>query len=355
MRIAVIGGGINGLCTAECLAEHGHQVALFERGSLMAETSRNSSKLLHGGLRYLETFEFGLVAEALRERAWWLEHCPQHTRALQLTLPVYDWQSRPAWQVGLGIRLYHWLAGRRRLGDWQRLDAGQLRKRSPDLRSTGLRAAFTFYDGQMDDHALGLWIAARARERGVRIEEHCPVHRVTGDGDVEHAGGGEHFDRVVNVAGPWAEQLLLESGLAPRHHLQWVRGSHLLFAGECRHGWLLQAPQDARVFFVLPWQGHTLVGTTEVAQEVDAPIAAAEREIDYLLTAYNHYFEPQRGRADIVDTFAGVRPLLRSDRGLNAASREAVVDRNGRLVTVFGGKWTSARALARKVARCTER
>lgn len=347
LRVAVIGGGINGLASAWHLAHLGHQVTLFERDALVGATSRSSSKLLHGGLRYLENREFRLVREALHERDGWLQRVPQHAHPIRLAYPVYRGGRRPRWMIGAGMRLYDLLAGRTILPPARWEDAATLRARDPGLKAEGLRGAYLFSDGMMDDHALGLWVARQAVAAGVAVREHTPVDAVDTAGGVTVAGQRTAYDQVVNVAGPWAVALLARSGIGCPYRLDLVRGSHVVLDRPCPQPYLLEAPGERRVFFVLPWQGRTLVGTTEVRQGLDQPIACSAEEEAYLLRAYGHYV-PGAPPA-VVDRFAGVRPLLFSAADPGRATREYVIHREGHLVTVLGGKWTTALALGRKV------
>ncbi len=348
--IAVIGGGINGLCTAWELARRDARVTLFERGELMRETSRNSSKMLHGGVRYLENFEIRLVFEALRERAWWLQQCPHLSREMQLVMPVYRNGPRPRWMLKLGLTLYDLLAGKQNLTPHRWLSREELLQLDPQLKPEDLLGGFRYSDGQMDDYQLGLWVADRAREAGVEILENTEVQSLSVDGDLSVATGSRRFDAIANVAGPWAEQLLVQSGIPSSMKLDLIRGSHIVFAAEPAQPYLLQTARDGRVFFVLPYQGKTLVGTTEIRQRLDQPIVASEEEIDYLLQQYNTYFTPQRDRADIVATTAGLRPLIQSAANPRKVSREYVMVKQQKLLTVYGGKWTTARALGNKAA-----
>lgn len=350
LRVAVIGGGINGIMTAWELARGGHAVEVFERGRLMAATSAASTKLLHGGLRYLENGELRLVREGLRERAWWIERAPHLARPLQLILPVYTWSRRPPWMVRIGLGLYGMLAGNRSLGPsrWHNRDA--LLRLQPDLDPEQLRGGFTFWDGQMDDRALGLWAAGEAQGCGVRVHEDTAVARVDTDGGVWTDGGRTVFDRVVNVAGPWARQLLDASGIACRHDLDLVRGSHLILDRPCACGVLGEIRDERRIAFALPWQGRTLVGTTEVRQGLDAAPACSDAERDYILAFHNRLMRTPATAADVCGSFAGLRPLLRSHDDPSKATREYAIEISGRVISVFGGKWTTARALGERVA-----
>jgi glycerol-3-phosphate dehydrogenase len=246
---------------------------------------------------------------------------------------------------------YDLFAGGERLGWHQRFSAARLCRRAPELRPEGLIGGFSYSDGQMDDRALGLWALDRIRQQGVKLREHTPVERVDTEGGVLVGGRREQFDFVLNVAGPWAARLLEESAIAYRHKLELVRGSHLIVGRRIEHGYLLQSPDDGRICFVLPYQGRTLIGTTEVRQTLDQPIACSHSERDYLLRLFNAFLRPALRVDDIVETYSGLRPLVGApDAGLSEISRDYALEAIGRLLTVFGGKWTTARALGRKVA-----
>lgn len=354
MNIAVIGGGINGIMAAWELARRGCKVDLFEKDHLMSATSRASTKMLHGGLRYLEHGHFGLVREALRERSWWLAQAPEFTRSLEILLPIHAGQGRPRWQVAAGVRLYDLLAagtGFRR-GRWYA--GNEVQARLPMLESNGLRGAYSYWDGQMDDYRLGLWAANQAAKVGVRIHENSPVRQVEPEsGSVTLAERRVAFDRIVNVTGPWAGKLVAKSAVTSHYCLDLVRGSHLLLKGSIDCGCVLQVPGERRIVFVLPYQGNILLGTTEVRQQKPDHPVPEQSEIDYLLATYNRFFADRRSEADIVNAFAGLRPIVASKDDVSAASRESVIERRQRLINVFGGKWTTSRALAMEVADVT--
>jgi len=352
MRIAVIGGGINGLCSAWRLAKSGDDVTVFERARVMEATSAASSKMLHGGLRYLETGQFLLVREALRERDAWLARAPRLTRPLPILLPVYRSSRRPMWMLAVGMKLYDLLAGKSRLPKSESLTREQVVALAPTLKTDDLLGGFRYHDGQMDDRRLGLWVAEQCRQAGVVIKERVAVGSVSPDGTLMLATGEPMaFDQILNIAGPWAEKLLTDSGIEPRYRLDVVRGSHLVVACPCEHALLLEVPGDKRIFFVLPWKGHSLIGTTEVRQPLDAPIACSDEETDYLLKAYNHFHTRPITTADILETFAGIRPLVKSAGDPTRARRDYAFQRNGKLLSVFGGKWTTSLALAEKLKR----
>jgi glycerol-3-phosphate dehydrogenase len=333
------------------LAQAGHRVELFERDQIMAATSSASTKLLHGGLRYLETGQIRLVWEALHERAWWIGRAPHLAKPIRLLLPLYGNSSRSPWQVRLGLVLYDILATGSGFPRHRWHSAKQMVQLNPNLRADGLCGGFSFHDAQMDDRALGLWAAEQARTVGVVIHAGCEITGIDTTGELNIGQQVRRFDQIINVAGPWAEQLLRRAGIVSKYRLDLVRGSHIIFKQPCPAGCLLQVPGERRIFFVLPYQDKTLVGTTEVRQSLDQLIECDDDEAGYLLDAYNSYFCAKKAAADIVGRFSGLRPLVHSAADPSQATREYAIERHGLLTTVFGGKWTTARQLGLAVAR----
>jgi glycerol-3-phosphate dehydrogenase len=355
-HILIVGGGINGVMSAWSLARRGHDVELHERDTLMSATSSASTKLIHGGLRYLENREFRLVRESLHERAWWLEHASELVSPIPLLLPVYHDHERGPWLVRLGLWLYDRLAGQKNIAPHQWLSVPEVAQRCPHLKTDGLRGAFLFYDAQMDDHKLGLWAAEQAREAGTRFYEHSPVERIGTDGSLQIGKDVIRADLLINAAGPWARKLMDTAGVETASKLDLVRGSHLVVDRPCQQGLFLQVPHEQRICFLLPWKGKSLIGTTEVRQELDDPISCSQAEVDYLLAVHNHYVQDALDRDDILDTFAGLRPLFDSgSKDPGKTTREYELEWHGRSLHIFGGKWTSSRVLAERVADEAER
>jgi len=349
MNIGIVGGGINGLCCAWHLVGQGHQVRLYEKNKLMEATSRASSKLLHGGLRYLENGEFRLVRESLRERDAWIQRAPQLAKPLRLVMPIFEGARRSRWLVQAGLFLYDQLAGKSALPGAKWVTSQELINVDPFLNPRGLTGGFEFSDGQMDDYRLGLWVAEQAKAQGIEVTECAEVTCVDTEGRITTADGVTNVhDRIVNTAGPWAARLLERSGVRSDYRLDLVRGSHLVLERATRTAYLLEVPGERRIFFVLPWQGKTLVGTTEVRQSIDDSIECSDSERDYLLSAYKFYWPDTQ--PVVSNVYAGVRPLLHSADDPGKATREYAIQRTGRLITVLGGKWTTAMALAKKVA-----
>lgn len=353
-RIAVIGGGINGSGAAWELVRRGYDVTLFEKGRCGQQTSSKTTKMIHGGLRYLERLHLGLVRESLRDRAWLLAHLPELVKPLEILLPLYDDSPRSRTTIRTGLLLYDLLAGRRNIHRHRSWSVDDLLREMP-LRREGLRGGFSYWDAQVDDARLVRTVVRSAARDGATIREGVEVHAVRKEGEewvVQAAGAEPRFDFLVNAAGPWMNEFLARNGIRARYVLSLVRGSHIVLRRPVsRSGLLLQSIADRRVFFVLPWKETTLVGTTEVVHRrpLDG-VTAAPEEIDYLVQRYNHYMSEPITGDDVADSFAGVRPLVGRASNPSAIGRDFRVVRRENLVNVFGGKLTTFMSLSRKVA-----
>jgi len=290
------------------------------------------------------------VRESLRERGWLLEHLPSLVKPMEILLPVYRDSPRNRATIKLGLMLYDRLAGRANIAPHRSLSAAELAACAP-LVEKDLRGGFAYSDAQVDDFALVRTVVASAIRDGAAIREQTRVDSLRRDGDAWLVNG-ERFDLVVNATGPWMNELLAANGIRARYVLSLVRGSHIVLDRRVSEsGLLLQSTTDRRVFFVLPWKGRTLVGTTEVVQrESPDHVHATDEEIDYLLQRFNRYFREGASRDDVHSTFAGVRPLVGRATNPSAIGRDFRVVRSGSVINVFGGKMTTFMALARKVA-----
>ncbi len=366
----VIGGGIHGAAVARDAAGRGLRVMLAEKGDFASATSSASTKLIHGGLRYLEQFAFSLVRESLREREILMVAAPYLVQPARFLLPIYQDQKRPTWWLWAGLKLYDLLAGSRQLEKSGRLDDATMARLLP-LRQDGLKAVFTYTDCRTDDARLTLMVLLDARERGAHIANRCEVTRLapTEDGfwvtyRDESGNTGQVLARfVINAAGPWVNTLLERADLSlPRRGVRLVRGSHIVLpmpTPPIEDCFTLPLP-DGRVIFVLPWLSgrFLLVGTTDAPQETDPATAhCSDAERDYLLTAFNRFFPLPHGplgAADVVWAFAGVRALV-DDGAKNPSriTREAALcvhrQGHGGLISLYGGKLTTHRRLAEEV------
>jgi len=353
MKIAVIGGGINGAGVTWELARKGYDVTLFERGRCGAQTSSATTKMIHGGLRYLEGLHVGLVRESLRDRSWLLEHLPELVRPIEILLPVYQDSPRSRFTIAIGLTLYDLLAGRAKIRRHESRSAEELESMAPLIRE-GLRGGFSYWDAQVDDAALVRAVVESAQRDGATVREMTPVVGLRRDKKqwiVKTPREEWRFDMIVNAAGPWMNELLKENRIRSRYRLSLVRGSHLVLEQRVSDvGILLQSISDRRVFFVLPWKGTTLVGTTEVVQRSSLEdVHASQKEIEYLITRFNRYIREPISTEDVQSTFAGVRPLVGRRSNPSAIGREYRIQRKGNVINIFGGKMTTFMSLARKV------
>lgn len=354
-RIGIVGAGVNGTSIATACAARGHEVELFDSGLAFAETSRKSSRMLHGGIRYLEQGHFGLVREALLERDEWQQLAPGVTRVERFFFPIYEDSPRGRLLLYSGATLYQWLAGRFSVGKSRLHGIPEVIQAFPGLNPNGLRGAVSYCDVVMNDECLAQKLVAEAKYCGVSLHEHTPISRIETTGFLDINGTLQKFDHVINAGGPWASSLLERSGISSAFELEHVRGSHLILKADLKHALVFQIAADQRIVFAIPiGQGRTLFGTTEHAHNLAEPIVCSDQEIDYLLAIYNQYMTHQIDRTDIESTYSGVRPIVRrrseSLSNMSAASRDSEIEIIDQLINVFGGKWTSARRLGSKVA-----
>jgi len=366
--VFVVGGGINGVGIARDLAGRGYSVVLAERDDLGQHTSSSSTKLIHGGLRYLEYYEFGLVRKSLLEREVLLKSAPHIIRPLRFVLP-HDPSMRPAWMIRIGLFLYDHLARRAVLPGSEGINLRTHPAGEP--LKPAYTQAFMYSDGWVDDARLVLLTAIDARERGATILTRTPCVRAQRsaagwDVTMQDAAGTPTTVQarlLVNAAGPWAEQFLrahaqpAQGEDLARRHLRLVKGSHIvvprLFTHE--HAYLFQSP-DKRIIFGIPYEDDfTLIGTTDV--EIKGTPEAAhvdESEVNYLCEHASRYFKQTVSPGDVKWCYFGVRPLLDGEGGnVSALTRDYVLEPDtaaAPLLTVWGGKITTYRKLAEEAA-----
>jgi glycerol-3-phosphate dehydrogenase len=346
--LLIIGGGINGAAIAREAALNGLSVLLVEKGDLASGTSSASTKLIHGGLRYLEHYEFKLVREALIERERLLKAAPHLIYSMEFVLP-HQHTLRPKWMIRAGLFLYDHIGGTMSLPKSRGTRDGRYLAPLRDVRD-----GFVYSDAWVDDSRLVVLNAIDAAENGAEIRTRTELLSARREGGLWRAtlSDSEVTARaIVNAAGPWVAEIGQRLGLNSKAGARLIRGSHIivprLFEGT--HAYILQQP-DRRIVFAIPYEnGTTLVGTTDVPVESAADARISDVETDYLLGAVNRYFQKQTARADIRATYAGIRSLY--DDGASEArqvTRDYVLelDETGApLLSVFGGKITTARHL----------
>lgn len=372
--VLVIGGGITGAGVARDASMRGLRVALVEQNDFASGTSSRSSRLVHGGVRYLEHGQLGLVFESSHERRVLLRIAPHLVRPMPFVWPVYQGARITPWKLAAALTLYDALALFRNVARHQRLDARGVLAHEPRLRATRLAGGAQYWDAATDDARLTLVNILSARRAGAVVVNHARVLSLLRDGervtgarveDVESRTVIDVFARaVVNATGPWSDRV---ESMAHAGSVAGVRGSKGVHVSVPRSrvgnvsALTLIAPQDGRVMFVLPAGAFTIIGTTDTYDDVSPEdVRANARDVTYLLGAANHYFpDAMLTRADVVSTWAGLRPLAiaaggGSDPG--SASREhAIATTAPGLVRVTGGKLTTYRAMSSEVVDVVQR
>ncbi len=377
--LLIVGGGSSGAGIALDAASRGFRVAIVDKGDFSSATSSASSKLVHGGLRYLEYGEIRLVYEALAERRHLLRNAVHLVKPLRFVLPFFRDSRLPRWKGRVGLWAYDLLAGSHNLGRSRDLSTLRLRNAFPALRSGVMLGGAAYWDAQMDDARLGLAIVRSAVQHGafacnylegINFDLRGPLSEVqlrdsfTGEMQLVRAR------QVLNAAGPWVDAVRRLAGeQTAAAELQPTKGVHIIVAGtpyadggeplSRETAFTLLHPSDGRVFFVLPWHGQTLIGTTDTFYDmtVDSLTVTPEEE-GYLLEGFNHYFSHLLKREDIRGRFAGLRPLLRSaSDDPSSRSREyKLIEGPHSLLSIAGGKWTTYRHMSEVVTdRIAER
>ncbi len=362
--ILVIGGGASGAGIAVDAAIRGYSVLLLERDDFGKGTSSRSTKLVHGGVRYLEQGNVSLVMEALKERGILLENAPHLVHDQPFVVPNYSWWETPFY--GIGLKIYDLLAGKYGFGRSRILSLDETIERLPNIRRDGLRGGVIYHDGQFDDARLLINLLRTATEHGACVLNYAPAVELTRDADGFVNGAvaldresGERFAAqakvVINAAGIFADELRRLADPSSKEMLAPSQGIHLVFERSFLLGdtaIMVPHTRDGRVMFAIPWHGHTLVGTTDTP--IDGPSIepmAQEQEIEFVLETTGQYLSRPPRRQDILSVFAGIRPLVRAggsdSSNTSALSRDHVIhiDPSG-MLTIVGGKWTTYRHMA---------
>jgi len=362
--VIIIGGGATGLGAAVDAAARGHRTLLIEQSDFAKGTSSRSTKLIHGGVRYLQQGNISLVIEALHERGLLCQNAPHFVHHLPFLVPSYHWWEKPFY--GIGLKIYDLLAGKLGLEKSYILSKEKTRHRLPTLEPKGLKGGVVYYDGQFDDARLAITLAQTAAGQGACLLNYCKVEglikkneRVTGvafrdmeSDEVVHVEG----KTVINATGVFSDEILrLDVGNAQKI-IAPSQGIHIVLDASFLPGdmaILIPRTADKRVIFLIPWQGRVLIGTTDTSvRHPHLEPHAQEKEIDFLLENAAHYLTKDPTRQDILSVFVGLRPLVKPKRitGTASVSREHVIIVNpSGLITIAGGKWTTYRKMGEDV------
>lgn len=359
--MVIIGGGATGMGIAVDAASRGFEVLLLEREDFGKGTSSRSTKLIHGGVRYLEQGNLPLVMEALRERGILRQNAPHLVHDLAFVVPNYTWWEAPFY--GIGMKVYDLLAGKYGFGRSRILSQEETLRRLPNIQTEGLRGGVVYYDGQFDDSRLLIHLARTAAHHGAALINYMPVTGLLKDSEgfihavtAEDHLSGQPFTIpakvVINATGMFADEVRRFAEPAAPPIIAPSQGIHLVFEGSFLAGdaaIMVPHTSDGRVMFAIPWHGHTLVGTT------DTPVPGPsydplplEEEIAFILETARQYLSRPPRRSDILSVFVGIRPLVKAGSGSTASlSRDHTmrIEPSG-LLTIAGGKWTTYRHMA---------
>lgn len=365
--LLVIGGGATGCGVALDAASRGLKVALAERGDFASGTSGRSTKLIHGGVRYLEKAllgfdraQFNLVREALHERSILLGIAPHLCRRLQLIIPLYRYREIPYYFAGL--KIYDLLAGKSRLSSSKFVGSKEMLRLFPTLKREGLKGGARYCDGQFNDARMNLALALTALDEGAALANHLEVvaylriaEKIAGVRVRDLVGGTEweiHARCVINASGPWSDQLRLLDDPHAAPLLQVSSGIHIALAATlapAETGLLIPRTDDGRVLFILPWLQGTLVGTTDRPASPSEHPEVSQQDVEYLLRHLDRYLDHPPKARDIAASWAGIRPLVASTSTADTANlaRDHVIHCSpSGLITITGGKWTTYRKMA---------
>jgi glycerol-3-phosphate dehydrogenase len=360
--IIIVGGGATGVGVAVDAATRGYSVLLLEQYDFGKGTSSRSTKLVHGGVRYLEQGNVSLVMEALKERGLLRQNAPHLVSELPFIVPSYSWWEGPFY--GIGLKVYQMLSGKYGFGPSKLVSKEETLKRLPNVNPDGLTGGVVYYDGQFDDTRLLINLAATAVEQGAILVNYAKVTALhKGDDGVVNGVTWEDVESgevrrsdarvVINATGPFTDAVRHMAEKDATKLIAPSQGAHIVLDRSFLPGdtaIMVPHTSDGRVMFAIPWHGHTLVGTTDTPMS-EAPIepVAMEKEIEFMLETAALYLEKKPTHADILSVFAGIRPLAKSGEGTNTAalSRDHTIhiDKSG-LLSIAGGKWTTYRNMA---------
>ena len=362
--VIIIGAGINGAGIARDAAMRGLKVLLLDKGDVAGGTSSASTRLIHGGLRYLEHFEFRLVRESLREREILLRIAPHLVRPLPIAIPIYKQGKRGRATIRAGMIAYDLLSTGKSLPRHRMLSRSETLKESPGLNPEGLLGSALYFDAQVEfPERLVSANVKSAKEHGAEVLTHAAVTKVLAENgnvtgvefSIKDETRSAHAGVVINAAGPWVDLVLERVPAESERLIGGTKGSHIVvppFPGASKYGIYLEARSDSRPFFIIPWDGKYLIGTTDVRVEGDPDQVRTESwEIDYLISETNFAFPSARLTADqILFTYVGVRPLpWTSNEDEQSITRRHFIREHPKLRNLFsivGGKLTTYRSLA---------
>lgn len=361
----IIGGGATGLGSALDAASRGFKVLCIEKEDFSKGTSSRSTKLIHGGVRYLEQGNFGMVKDALHERWFLLKNASAATKKLSFVLPVYSW-----WRFiyyAFGLILYDILSGKFSIGKTRMMNSRAVIKKIPDINKKSLVGGIRYFDGQFDDSQICISLAQTAIDQGACVLNHLALkafeynsnHKVSGVHLYDTLDKTTHFASgsiIINAAGVFSDTIMRLNDTSHHNIIKPSRGTHIVVDKKyynSEHAMLIPKTTDGRVLFAVPWHDKVIIGTTDtnIDEVTEEPVAEKE-EIDFILNNFNGYMQTQIGYNQILSVFSGLRPLIRKAKITSTADlvrdHSILIAKSG-LITITGGKWTTYRKMARDV------
>jgi glycerol-3-phosphate dehydrogenase len=360
--VLIVGGGASGLGAAVDAASRGYRTLLLEKKDFAKGTSSRSTKLVHGGVRYLQNGDISLVIEALKERGIMRKNAPHLVQDLSFVIPSYDWWNSPFY--GIGLKIYDMMAGNLGLGPSTLLDREETIDLIPNVKKKGLRGGVIYHDGQFDDARMAISLAQTAENHGASLINYCGVTSLVKEGNMitgvtaqDEFSGEEHnisAKVVINATGVFSDQIIQMDQPGSRKIIVPSQGVHVVLDKSFLngpHAIMVPHTTDGRVLFAVPWNDYVVVGTTDtqIEQPLEEPIAL-EQEIDFILENAGAYMTTPPTRADVKSVFSGLRPLAAPENNGNATKEisrhhKVTVSTSG-LVSILGGKWTTYRKMS---------
>jgi glycerol-3-phosphate dehydrogenase len=353
--IIIIGAGINGSAIARAISKSGKSVLLIDKGGIGCGTSSKSSRLIHGGLRYLEQFDFSLVKEALHDRRYLIKNYPHLVKLVEFYIPIYKKSQRPWWLIKVGLTLYDFFSGFE--ASHKNVPLDEFKNIFPNINTNELRCVYKYFDGHTNDLELTKLIASEAQNSGVEILQDVKIESLLMDDEkitIEIDKNKIETNILINASGAWIDEVNKKYSLPSNYSIAKVSGIHIVLPYLAVDKHLFLQTDGKRIFFMIPENGKTIIGTTErlETENVDN-IKINKEDINYLIKISNKYLKKQISLKDIDYSYIGTRPLIHSKKNPTQMSREYKLDLHkigkNRVLHVFGGKLTTFYSLSQKI------
>lgn len=352
--VVILGAGINGSAIARELSLSGKKVCVIEKNHIAAGASSNSSRLIHGGLRYLEHLEFSLVQEALHDQKYLLDTYPELVELRPFYLPVYKGSKRPSWMIGLGLWLYVFFSQHGK--NAVKVSKEEFVNKFKKIKEDDLLSVYRYYDGKTDDKALTQKIADEAKENGAKILENAKVYNIYIDDEIinlDTSEGSIKTNLLINATGAWVDENNKRFKLPSSYTIEKLSGIHLVINKVLVPEPMILETSTQRIFFIIPEDETSIIGTTERSESDDIDdIKVNDEDIKYLLSESNRYLKTPLSHNDIKEVYIGTRPIIKSQKDPTQMSREYKLDLHNKgrnmILNIYGGKLTTFPSLAKK-------